>query len=518
MISGGGIILLNIRTIMKRYFFISVAVIISLLLSFTAEAGNKTKFDNKNVIIRFAAVSDTHMQGTDQLPSKKLVSALEQLNTKANGKLDVLLISGDLTDYGLPEQVVELKRVIEAGKVDLNKTRLVAALGNHEYYDHELRGNPWKGGYLLRDVFGNQAYNGAPESDIKASDYHTVVNGIDFIAVNCVQYSGGVKYDKSDLDWLREQLKTATAQRPGKPIFVASHPNITGTNFGSNEGDYWNARDLYDVLKDYPQVVYFCGHLHFPENDERSIWQGDFTTIGLGSTYYSSNHPVDDETTQPFIDLLGGYESSDAQKTSQGAYVEVDKNFNVKVTRLDFANKKEIKQPWIIPAPKADKSNLKVYTPEQLKKVFGKTAPVFPAGAVVKSISADKAKNEVSISFTQAKDNDIVYSYQVSFVEAASGKTLKTVSALSDFYLYSNPKDMAKSITKIIFKADSVLAPFGTGFKQDFKVKIIAVDCFGNKSKPLVSKVFNGIADNKLGVIFSPVSEDRKTFSFAVTK
>jgi len=503
---------------MKKYFSLFIAIVMSLVFSHNTEAGNKTKFDSKNVIIKFAAISDTHMQGTDQIPSKKLVSALEQLNAKANGKLDVLLISGDLTDYGLPEQVVELKRVFEAAKIDLNKTRFVAALGNHEYYDYELRGNPWKGGYLLRDVFGDQAYNGAPESDIKASDYHTVVNGIDFIAVNCVQYSGGVKYDKNDLDWLREQLKTASAQRPGKPIFVASHPNITGTNFGSNEGDYWNARDLYDVLKDYPQVIYFCGHLYFPENDERSIWQGDFTTIGLGSTYYSSNHPVDDETMQPFLDLQGGYESSDAQKSSQGAYVEVDKNFNVRITRLDFTNKKEIKQPWIIPSPKPDKSNLKVYTPEQLKKTFGKTAPVFPAGASVKSVSADKAKKEVSVAFTQAKDNDLVYSYQISFVEAASGNVLKTVSFLSDFYSYPDPKDMAKSLTKTIFKADSVLAPFGTDYQKDFKVKITAVDCYGNKSKPLVSKVFKGIADNRQGVIFSPVSGDRKTTALVYTK
>jgi predicted MPP superfamily phosphohydrolase len=502
---------------MKKLFNINIVLLLAVIFSFSANtdyaiaAGGKTKFDNKNIILKFASISDTHMQGIDQLPSQKLVSALEQLNARAKGKLDAVVISGDLTDYGLPEQVAELKRVFEVSKIDLNKTRLVAALGNHEYYDHELRGAEWKGGYLLRDVFGEQAYYGAPEEDIKAADYHTVINGIDFIAVNCVQYSGGVRYDKNDLDWLKEQLKIASSERPGRPIFVSSHPNITGTNLGSNEGDYWNAPDLYSILKEYPQVIYFCGHLHFPENDERSIWQGDFTSIGLGSTYYSSNHPVDDETGKHFVDLYGGYESLDAAKTSQGTYVEVDKNYNVKITRLDFANKKDIKQPWIIPAPGQDKSHLKVYTYAQQKKEFGKTAPVFPSGSVVKEVSSGIVKNEYTISFTQAKDNDLVYSYQVSFIDKPSGNVLTTISVLSDFYLHANPGDMFKTLTKTIQKADSVLAPFKPGYPNDYIIKVVAVDCYGNKSKPITSKLIKA-PSNKQSLINQIYLKDEKEY------
>ena len=39
-----------------------------------------------------------------------------------------------------------------------------------------------------------------------------------------------------------------------------------------------------DVLAKYPQVVTFSGHLHFPLNDPRSIWQASFTSFGCGST------------------------------------------------------------------------------------------------------------------------------------------------------------------------------------------------------------------------------------------
>jgi hypothetical protein len=239
------------------------------------------QFDENNVVIKFAAISDTHMQGTNGIPSQKLATALDQLNNKANGNLDALFVTGDLTDYGLPEQITELKRVFDNSKIDFHKTKFIFAIGNHEYYNHQLKGAVWNGGYLFKDVFGDEVYQGATDQEIKDGDYHAVVNSYDFIAVNCVQYDGGVKYADSDIAWLKDQLKIAAAERPGKPIFVGSHPNITGTNLGSNEGDYWACSDLYDILKNYPQVIYFCGHLHFPENDERSIWQGDFTTIGV---------------------------------------------------------------------------------------------------------------------------------------------------------------------------------------------------------------------------------------------
>jgi hypothetical protein len=450
----------------------------------------KTLAGENNVVLRFAAISDTHIQGTDGLPSQKLALALVQLNTKANGNLDALLITGDLTDYGLPSQVTELKRVMDNNKINLDKTKFIITLGNHEYYNSQLKGAQWNGGYLFKDVFGNEVYKGATDEEIKAGDYHTVVKGYDFIVVNCAQYDGGVKYSSSDIAWLKIQLAQAAVNDPGKPIFVASHPNIAGTNIGSNEGSYWAGTDLYSVLKDYPQVIYFCGHLHFPENDERSIWQGDFTTIGIGSTYYCSNHPTDDDNGNTFIDIVSGYETVDAKKTSQGLYVEVDKNNNVKITKMDFANKEEIKSPWTIPAPNVDKSNLVYYMPKQEAMTEGNTPPVFPSGALVEEIAKiDRGHGEYQLKYTQAKDNDMVYSYQISFIDKATGTKIKTISTLSDFYLHANPNEMASSLIKTISNADSILAPFRLNYSKDYYIKVVAINCFGLKSRSLCSNV-----------------------------
>ncbi len=467
----------------------------------------KVKFDTNNVVLKFAAISDTHIQWKDGVSSKKLLSALEQLKERAGGKLDALLIAGDITDYGTHDQVVELKRIIESSKIDLSKTRAVWAIGNHDYYNHQLQNAPWNGGYLFRDVFGDDVYQGATDEEIKAGDYHTVVKGYDFITIYCARYDGGVKYTESDINWLKEQLAKAAAERPGKPIFVTSHPNITGTNLGSNEGNYWNGRDLYDVLKYYPQVIFFCGHLHFPEQDERSIWQGDFTTIGLGSTFYCSNHPTDDDNSNKFIDIKSGFETSDAQKTSQGSFVEVDKYGNVKITRLDFANHEVIKQPWLIPAPKKDKSNLLYYTPKREAEIFGNSAPVFPKGASVKEVLKNPKYNQkYTIQFTQAKDKDMVYCYQISFIDEVTGKVIKTISTLSDFYLHAKTDEMDSVLIKTIYYADTLLKPFSLSYKNDYVIRVVALNCFGKKSKPIYSNIIKGSGD-KVGIINPPNGE-----------
>ena len=459
----------------------------------------KESFDEYNIVARIAVIADIHIQGPNGIPSKKLARALEQLKKISNNKLDVILVPGDLTDCGLPEQVSELKRVFDNSNIDYAKTRLVFALGNHEYYNHLLKGVKWNGGYLIKNVFGDDVYAGATEDEIKKANYHAVVKGYDFIAVNCVEYEGGVKYVDSDVKWLEKSLEKSALKHPGKPIFVASHPNITGTNFGSNEGAYWAGKDLYNVLKKYPQVIFFCGHLHFPENDERSIWQGDFTSIGVGSTYYCSNHPMDDDNGKTFIDTGGGYETSDALKTSQGLFVEIDKNNNVRIKRMDFENDEVIKKPWLIPAPQKDKSHLLHYTFDQEMKCFGKTPPVFPPGASVKELVKDiHQNNKYEIQFTQATDNDMVYSYQISFIDKNRGKIIKTISTLSDFYKHSDPEKMASTITKTIINADSVLSPFSLNYNSDYYIQIVAIDCFGLKSKPLVSEIITkGIALKK---------------------
>jgi Icc-related predicted phosphoesterase len=72
--------------------------------------------------VKIAAVSDVHYARTSQ-------GTLVPLFTEIAARADVLVIPGDLTDYGLPDEARVLARDLTAAV----KIPIVAVLGNHDY-------------------------------------------------------------------------------------------------------------------------------------------------------------------------------------------------------------------------------------------------------------------------------------------------------------------------------------------------------------------------------------------------
>src|SRR6185437_13255153 len=72
--------------------------------------------------MRLAAVGDLHVKKTSQ-------GQLQPLLTPVNDHADVLLLCGDLTDYGLKEEAVVLAKELTAAV----RIPIVAVLGNHDY-------------------------------------------------------------------------------------------------------------------------------------------------------------------------------------------------------------------------------------------------------------------------------------------------------------------------------------------------------------------------------------------------
>ena len=80
--------------------------------------------------LRIAAMGDLHV-------SKNSQGAFQPLFTQVDLAADVLLLCGDFTDYGLPDEARILMR--ELGVV---KIPVIAVLGNHDYEAgkaHEIR-------------------------------------------------------------------------------------------------------------------------------------------------------------------------------------------------------------------------------------------------------------------------------------------------------------------------------------------------------------------------------------------
>jgi Icc-related predicted phosphoesterase len=71
--------------------------------------------------VRVAAVADIHCTKTSQEALRPLFSQIAQ-------RADILLLGGDLVDYGLPEEAVILAKELESLKLPV-----VGVLGNHEF-------------------------------------------------------------------------------------------------------------------------------------------------------------------------------------------------------------------------------------------------------------------------------------------------------------------------------------------------------------------------------------------------
>jgi Icc-related predicted phosphoesterase len=81
----------------------------------------KDETDNANAVVRIAATADLHC-------SKQSVGQLQPTLARMAENADVLLLGGDLTDFGLPEEAHILVRELSAVKVPM-----VAVLGNHDF-------------------------------------------------------------------------------------------------------------------------------------------------------------------------------------------------------------------------------------------------------------------------------------------------------------------------------------------------------------------------------------------------
>ncbi len=272
----------------------------------------------------FPVISDVHIKKSGTADMNKFAAALDQLNQLAP-RQDAFLVVGDLTDYGLVE---EYDRFMSLYNEKVNPQAVsMMTMGNHDY---------WNG---LSTIDAQKRFR--EKTGMEALYYHKVVNGYHFIVLGTEDGTTHGYFSEQQIHWLGEQLKLAQQDDPKKPIFVLLHQHITGTVYGS---DLWgtkiNIELLYSTLKEYPQVITFSGHSHYPLDDPRSIHQKDFTSVGTSSVSY-----MEVEGGKIQGNLPPGY-----KELSQGLIVEVY-NHKVILKRRDFHNNDWTGKDWEVILP-----------------------------------------------------------------------------------------------------------------------------------------------------------------------
>lgn len=316
--------------------------------------------------VQFAVMSDTQpgraggraRKGTPYWSLEYAYKKFDKLG------IDAILFAGDISVFSIPAVYDEFRSIYDdtfAARGD-KAPKFLPVMGNHDY---------WVPAGKHADPYAKNRKTQIEREEIfkkhlklDTVNHHVVVKGYDFIGIS---FHGGTIASKENLAFVQQALEKAVARDPKKPIFVYAHNHVANTVLDSG---HRHNLPLYELFKKYPQVVYFSGHTHRPNEDERTIHQRDFTSIGTSTMNYTW-------FTGPLLYPHGSHTSRHAMHVS----VEDDK---ITVRRFQIKDDTEILdngQPWIIPLPFDPKNPKYDFESRAAREV----APEFPKNATMKA-------------------------------------------------------------------------------------------------------------------------------------
>ena len=441
-------------------------------------------FDESKIALSLAAISDVHIEGSSDAYANKFTSALNQLKVKAaesdaNG-IDGVMVVGDLIQRAEITMAQNFKALYE-DVFKPTEVPMIYTIGNHDMNPkYDWTPSTVAQSVAMANTFGDEYFKTDIDNTMR-NNYearHCVIGGYHILAVT-PNGDQPITYSPNVITWLDQQLDAITKTDPNRYVIVLTHPMIYNTIYGSLLGEdggvwtstlpnYWATRVLTGVLEKYPQVVSFHGHLHFPINDPRSLWQGKWTALGCGSTRYMAIEPAGWEGISSTPTVM-----NDANNFSQGYLVQFDVNGNMRIVKMDFFNNGTIGEPYVMQYPDAAGANLAKYN-----NVTRKAANQAPTMSTI-DVKDVKEAETASVTFAAGKDDEFVHHYIVTLSKA--GNVVATKKILADFYLHPKASEMKSSWT----------VDFGTLSESgQYTVTVVAVDSWDAESAP-VSATFN---------------------------
>lgn len=230
------------------------ALLAPLLVLPFSPAGNSPQPKNSPPLARFALISDTHTtRGTrDDQPTYRV--HLEEVIPQVNAaRVDAVLVAGDLTNGGLPDQYADFREQVKGFHAPV----LVVA-GNHDVGDKHLPGQDPKAGVTEKRVeyFEEQAGPSFFEKDIA---------GVRIIGLDASLLGSGLPRETDEWAFLERAMDEPST----KPTIVFQHYPPFLKSPGEPSDHYWNlepaprARLLALLEKGHVNAL-LTGHLHRP--------------------------------------------------------------------------------------------------------------------------------------------------------------------------------------------------------------------------------------------------------------
>ena len=400
----------------------------------------------------------------------------QQLYSMANKMgVDAYLITGDIANHCDPAAYDLFRKIFDDSVAGMkNQPQWLPVMGNHDFW-----GTFWDKN--TPDGYGKKAETRAERKEIfrkhlklDSIHHHKVINGYDVIGYSI---EGGMFLQPDAVREIEGMIKKAIARDAEKPIFIFAHNHTGHTVRGSFTNHYF-----YKMLAKYPQVIYFSGHTHIPLEDERTIHQQDFTSVGTAALLN--------------VSLVGNilqYNERNLGKTM--LYVTVDDKAVV-LRRFQLRDGSEILdngKPWTLPLP-LKKENF-TYTAAKRQKI----APEFPENAELKAgLIFDKAKkfSGVALTGTAATHPNCVYSYRISIFEKDGdkwvakqgmfqGKPREFLELPGDYYKGRNYQKPTFSGRILIQKSNYAYFIFEPG--KTYRIDLKAQDSLGAVSARTLS-------------------------------
>jgi len=405
--------------------------------------------------LSFGIMSDTHI-GAPALsgltPEARLVKAYQTFTSK-NPALDAIVTVGDFSDDGTLESFNAYKEIMD--EYSTAKHNLLA-MGNHDNYD--VTGDDAADRFY--DVFGFE-----PDKD-------TEINGYHFITISTKDGVYNTETLAQHRTWLGERLAAANDEDPKKPIFVFHHHTMVSTKvIGHAQAEAKREYDLFDTLKEYPQVVAFSGHSHVSFVDPRNIWQGEYTAINCGSVLYTALDHTYDLTEGLTKNSAAGAAPLNRGESSTAMIVEV-RGTKVTVRRFDMY--------WNVELPvkfEFDTSVNKANFPyREENRIAASSAPRFSNNA---SITINNlTENGFEYSFPQAINtstsiqDDGAFGYDVGIKDVENDIVLFSDRLQANYFMIPRTPTIEYRVRK--------LQP-----ETDYEIIITPIGYFGKEGTPL---------------------------------
>ena len=505
---------------------------------------NNCGFNEKDVLFRIGIMSDPHIcyaeyDGkalTDS--SQRFTNTLAAFKKISENRLDAVMMTGDYTSFGCREQAETFCSVMRSAADGIFedsdvKPKFAIGYGNHDtcwgnnepYY---LGVEGWEKiyrKYFLLDDYEPDSYFGKGGGhyhvrlEKEGKTFHILVLEIDW-------YHPNAFYTDDRLKWIDKTLERLVGEEPDSYIFVGAHSPIKesgvfGTDMMLDRAADWaksTVGGIHEVLKKYPQVVYFSGHTHYSDLLESTIMCRDYTAVNVPSSgsadlWGDSSPFLDDRRTgsvggmalyaeidrsgnlrikrlllrrssaktENTVKTIGGIENPDRATRDKIPYISTLQMISCRYVDGDVTS---FGNDWCLAAPKKDKSHL-----IPLSDIRGKIpAPRFPDGSVISVTTEPDDKGDVIISlrFPAAVSSALVHHYIIEITDASGEK-------VNEYWTDGNWNGITTGIANGTshLNADEYRykLPPQRRFKGGIAIRITPIDEYANLGEPLTASI-----------------------------